>query len=241
MSQLKFGVSQALTRKEDDTLLRGAGRYVSDFMPAGTLHAVVLRSPHAFAKFRITDTKAASEMPGVRLIMTAQDTADLGKFPVMFPLPGVEIKPPPYEVLASKEVRHVGDAIAFVVADTAEQARDAAEAVAVEWDPLPAVIDAVAALKPGASQVWPDKPGNLAFETHVGEKEKTDKAFASAAKTVSLTIVNQRLVTNYLDTRAVVAEYDEAKDRLTLTLGSQGPHRIRDILCKFILNIPPEI
>jgi carbon-monoxide dehydrogenase large subunit len=240
MSQLKFGVSQALTRKEDDALLRGAGRYVSDYTPAGTLQAVVLRSPHAFAKFRITDTKAASAMPGVRLIMTAQDTADLGKFPVMFALPGVDLAPPPYEVLASKEVRHVGDAIAFVVADTTEQARDAAEAIAVDWETMPAVIDAVSALKPGASLVWPNKPGNLVFEKDIGDKAKTDKAFASAAKTVSLTIVNQRLVTNYLDTRAVVAEYDEAKDRLTLTLGSQGPHRIRDILCKFILNIPPE-
>jgi carbon-monoxide dehydrogenase large subunit len=240
MSQLKFGVSQALTRKEDDALLRGAGRYVSDYTPAGTLHAVVLRSPHAFAKFRITDTKAASAMPGVRLIMTAQDTADLGKFPVMFALPGVDLAAPPYEVLASKEVRHVGDAIAFVVADTTEQARDAAEAIAVDWETMPAVIDAVSALKPGASLVWPNKPGNLVFEKDIGDKAKTDKAFASAAKTVSLTIVNQRLVTNYLDTRAVVAEYDEAKDRLTLTLGSQGPHRIRDILCKFILNIPPE-
>src|SRR5262245_35953657 len=106
MSQLKFGVSQALTRKEDDALLRGAGRYVSDHLPAGTLHAVVLRSPHAAAKFRITDLKKANAMPGVRLILTAADTADLGNFPVMFPLPGVTITPPPYEVLASKEVRH---------------------------------------------------------------------------------------------------------------------------------------
>jgi carbon-monoxide dehydrogenase large subunit len=240
MSQLKFGVSQALTRKEDDALLRGAGNYVSDYTPPGTLNAMVLRSPHAFAKFRITDTKKASAMPGVRLILTGQDTADLGKLPLMFPLPGVTIVAPPYEILASSEVRHVGDAIAFVVADTVEQAKDAAEAVVVDWEPKPAVIDAVSALKPGAPLVWPDKPGNLVFEKGVGDKEKTDKAFVEAAKTVSLTIVNQRLVTNYLDTRAVVAEYDESKDRFTLTLGSQGPHRIRDILCKFILNIPPE-
>jgi carbon-monoxide dehydrogenase large subunit len=240
MSQLKFGVSQALTRKEDDALLRGAGHYVSDYTPAGTLHAIVLRSPHAFARFRIIDVEKARAMPGVRLILTAKETADLGKFPVMFPLPGVTLNPPPYEILASSEVRHVGDAIAFIVADTVEQARDAAEAVEVDWQPQSAVIDAVDALKPGAPLVWPDKPGNLAFEKSVGDKAKTDQAFAGAARTVTLTIVNQRLVTNYLDTRAVIAEYDEAKDRFTLTLGSQGPHRIRDILCKFILNIPPE-
>ncbi|MFZ0070432.1 MAG: molybdopterin cofactor-binding domain-containing protein, partial [Xanthobacteraceae bacterium] len=92
----------------------------------------------------------------------------------------------------------------------------------------------------GAPLVWPDRPGNLAFEKSIGDKEKTDAAFRAAAKTVALTVVNQRLVTNYLDTRAAVAEYDEAKDRLTLTLGSQGPHRIRDVLCKMILNIPVE-
>jgi carbon-monoxide dehydrogenase large subunit len=240
MAQLKFGVSQALTRKEDDALLRGAGHYVSDYTPAGTLNAIVLRSPHAFAKFRITDTGKAAAMPGVRLILTAKDTADLGHMPLMFPLPGVTIVPPPYEILASREVRHVGDAIAFIVADTVERAKDAAEAIVVDWEPMPAAVDAVAALKPGAPLVWPDKPGNLAFEKSVGDKAKADAAFAKAAKTVSLTIVNQRLVANYLDTRAVVAEYDAGRDHFTLTLGSQGPHRIRDVLCKTILKIPPE-
>src|SRR4029078_7760717 len=133
----------------------------------------------------------AKALPGVRLILTAADTADLGTFPVMFPLPGVQIWPPPYEVLASREVRQVGDAIAFVVADTVEQAKDAAEAIEVDWQPQPAIVRAVAARNPGATQVWPDKPGNLAFEKDVGDKEKTDKAFAQAAKVVTLTIVNQ--------------------------------------------------
>jgi aerobic carbon-monoxide dehydrogenase large subunit len=158
----------------------------------------------------------------------------------MFGIPDLNIPVPPYEILAREAVHHVGDAIAFVVADTIEQARDAAEAIAIDWTPRPAVVDAVAALAPGAPLVWRDRPGNLAFEKSIGDKEKTDAAFRRAAKTVALTIVNQRLVTNYLDTRAAVAEYDEAKDRLTLTLGSQGPHRIRDVLCNMILNIPPE-
>jgi len=240
MAQLKFGVSQALTRKEDDALLRGAGRYVSDYAPAGTLHAVVLRSPHAHASFRITDTGKASAMKGVHLVLTAKETAGLGNLPLMFPIPGVTITAVPYEILASKEVRHVGDAIAFIVADTVEIARDAAEAITVEWQPKPAVIDGTAALKPGAPLVWSDRAGNLAFEKAVGSKEKTDALFKSAAKVVTLTIVNQRLVTNYLDTRAVVAEYDAARDHFTLTVGSQGPHRIRDVLCKMIMNIPPE-
>jgi carbon-monoxide dehydrogenase large subunit len=174
------------------------------------------------------------------LILTGEDTANLGKLPLMFPIPGVTITPPPYDILARDAVHHVGDAIAFVVADTIEQAKDAAEAIVVDWRPRAAVVDAMAALAPGAPLVWPDRPGNLAFEKSIGDKEMTDAAFRAAAKTVALTVVNQRLVTNYLDTRAAVAEYDEAKDRLTLTLGSQGPHRIRDVLCKMILNIPVE-
>ncbi|MGA8226582.1 MAG: xanthine dehydrogenase family protein molybdopterin-binding subunit, partial [Xanthobacteraceae bacterium] len=240
MNQVKFGISQSVLRMEDDPLLRGAGRYTSDHMPTGTLHAVVLRSPHANAEFRISDVSKARGSPGVRLILTGEDTADLGKMPMMFGIPDLNIPVPPYEILARENVHHVGDAIAFVVADTLEQAKDAAEAIVVDWRPRAAVIDAMAALAPGAPLVWPDRPGNLAFEKSIGDEEKTDAAFRAAAKTVALTVVNQRLVTNYLDTRAAVAEYDEAKDRLTLTLGSQGPHRIRDVLCKMILNIPVE-
>jgi carbon-monoxide dehydrogenase large subunit len=186
---MKFGVSQALTRKEDDVLLRGAGRYVSDYMPAGTLQGIVLRSPHAHASFRITGIDKARALRGVHLILTAEDTAGLGKLPLMFPIPGVQLVAPPYEILASKEVRHVGDAIAFVVAETIEQAKDAAEAIEVDWQVKPAVIDAVSALKSGASLVWPDRAGNVAFEKSIGDKDKTDKLFKSATKTVSLTIV----------------------------------------------------
>src|SRR5262245_44252413 len=127
MAQMKFGVSQALTRKEDDALLRGAGQYVADYMRPGTLPAVLLRSPHAHASFRSTDTSKAAATKGVRLILTGKDTADLGKLPLMFGIPDVDIKAVPYEILASKEVKHVGDAIAFIVADTVEQAKDAAE------------------------------------------------------------------------------------------------------------------
>lgn len=239
MAQPKFGVSQALTRKEDDALLRGAGRYVADHVPAGTLHAVLLRSPHAHAAFRITDTSKANTIKGVRLVLTGKEMADLPKMPLVFSIPDVNITPPPYEILASKEVKHVGDAIAFVVADTIEIAKDAAEAIVVEWQPKPAVIDAAKALKPGAPRVWSDRSDNVAFEKGVGDKEKTDAAFKTAAKTVGLTVINQRLVTNYMDTRAIVAEYDEARDHFTLTVGSQGPHLIRDLLCG-LLKIAPE-
>jgi carbon-monoxide dehydrogenase large subunit len=235
---MKFGFGQAVTRKEDDALLRGQGHYVADVAPAATLHAVVLRSPHAHARFRIVDLERARALPGVRLVLTAADIAQLGPLPTPGVLEGVDIPVPFYPILASDEVRHVGDSIAFVVADTLAQAKDAAEAIEVDWQPLPHVVGAVAALEKGAALVWPDRPGNIAFETALGDVRATKEAFARAAHTVSLTIVNQRLVTNYLDTRGVIAEHDG--DRYTLTLGSQGSHIIRDIIAGAVLKIPPE-
>jgi len=238
MQPIKFGVGQAVLRQEDDPLIRGAGRYVADLAPAGLLHAVVLRSPHAHARFRITDVARARSMPGVALVLTGTDTAQLGNLPCQAEIPGAGIKIPPYPILAGDEVRHVGDAVAFAVADSVEQAKDAAEAIAIDWEPLPHVIGAAAALAAGAAPVLPGLSGNLAFETSLGDAGETARAFAKAARTVSLTLVNQRLVTNYLDTRGVVAEIDRGTGRLTLTLGSQGSHGIRDILCRDVLRIP---
>lgn len=235
---MKFGFGKALTRKEDDTLLRGAGRYVADVAPEKTLHAVVLRSPHAHARFTITDLDRVRAMKGVRLVLTAADITHLGPLPTPGVLPDVAIKVPHYPILATDTVRHVGDAIAFVVGDTLNAAKDGAEAITVDWQPLPHVIGAIAALKAGAPRVWADQPGNLAFETSVGDEAATKQAFAQAARTVSLTIINQRLVTNYMDTRGVIAEYDG--DRYTLTLGSQGSHTIRDIIGGAVMKLPPE-
>jgi carbon-monoxide dehydrogenase large subunit len=239
MQMMKFGFGQPVLRKEDDALLRGHGRYVGDHAPAGLLHAVVLRSPHAHARFRVTDVAAARAMPGVRLVLTAADIADLGMLPCQVEIPGAKVAVPSYPVLARDVVRHVGDAVAFVVADTLDRAKDAAEAIAIEWTALPHVVDAAAALAPGAPLVWPDRPGNLCFETAVGDAAKTARAFAAADRTVELTVVNQRLVANYLDTRAVIGECD-ANGRITLTLTSQGGHAIRDVLCKDVLHIPAE-
>jgi carbon-monoxide dehydrogenase large subunit len=238
MAAMKFGFGQALTRKEDDALLRGAGHYVADFAPAGALHAVVLRSPHAHARFRIGDLAKVKAMPGVRLVLTADDIADLGPLPTPGTIPDLATVIPLYPILAHDVVRHVGDAVAFVVADTLALAKDAAEAIEIDWQALPHVIGAVAALESGAAQVWADRPGNLAFETAVGDAQATRDVFAKAAHTAEITLINQRLVTNYLDTRGVVAEYDGS--RYTLTLGSQGSHIIRDIIGGAVLKIPPE-
>jgi carbon-monoxide dehydrogenase large subunit len=237
---MKFGIGQAVTRKEDDPLLRGAGRYVADHVPAGVLHAVMLRSPHAHARFRINDSASARTMPGVRLVLTAADIAELGLLPCQAGIPDQPITAPPYRILASEEARHVGDAIAFVVADTIEQAKDAAEAIAIDWETLAPVIGAAAAVENDAPLVWPRRSSNVAFETALGDAGATRAAFAKAAHTVALTLVNQRLVTNYLDTRGVVAQYDATGDRITLTLGSQGGHAIRDVLCADVLKIPAD-
>ena len=234
---MKFGFGQPLTRKEDDPLLRGAGRYIADVSPTKPLHAVVVRSPHAHARFRIGDLARVRALPGVRLILTAADISALGPLPTPGVLPDVDIKVPDYPILAKDVVRHVGDAVAFVVADDIDAAKDAAEAVEIDWQTLPHVIGAVAALKPNAPKVWADRPSNLAFEAEVGDARATKEVFAKAAHVVELTIVNQRLVTNYLDTRGVVAEYDG--DRYTLTLGSQGSHIIRDIIGG-VMKLPPE-
>jgi aerobic carbon-monoxide dehydrogenase large subunit len=234
---MKFGIGQSVTRKEDDALLRGAGRYVADHAPDDMLHAALLRSPHAHARFRIANASRARAMPGVALVIAGADITSLGSLPCQADIPGARIAVPPYPVLAVDEVRHVGDAIALVVADTLDRARDAAEAVEVDFTPLPHVIGAAAAIEQNAPQVWPQLRGNLAFETALGDAKATASAFARAAHVTSLVLVNQRVVSNYLDTRAVVAEHDATTDRMTLTLSSQGSHTVRDILCRDVFKI----
>jgi aerobic carbon-monoxide dehydrogenase large subunit len=238
MNPIKFGVGHPVRRKEDDALVRGAGHYVADHSPAGLAHGAVLRSPHAHARFKITNADAARQKPGVRLILTGDDIGEYGMMPCNGRPADVKMDVPPFPILARDVVRHVGDAVAFIVADTLDQARDAAEAIEISWEQLPATIGAAEAVKDGAPKVWP--AGNIAFEMGVGDKEPTQAAFKTAARVVSLTLVNQRLVTNYLDTRGAIAEYDAAEDRYTLTISSQGSHAVRDAVCRQILNIPRE-
>ncbi|WGR92869.1 xanthine dehydrogenase family protein molybdopterin-binding subunit [Bradyrhizobium sp. ISRA435] len=236
---IKFGVGQSVRRKEDDALICGKGRYTDDVAPSPALQALMLRSPHAHATFTIDATKARG-MPGVALILTAADVADLGGLPCLFNLETDPFTAPPYPILAKDEVRHVGDAVAFVVADTVDHARDAIEAIDVKWTPLPAVVGLVNAVKKGAPQVWPDKPGNVLFDVSIGDKKAAEEAFAKAHAVAEITIVNPRVITNFMETRAAVAEYDTKKDHLTLTIGSQGSHRLREILCDMVLKMPKE-
>jgi aerobic carbon-monoxide dehydrogenase large subunit len=236
---IKFGVGQSVLRKEDDALVRGKGRYTDDHGPSAALHALVLRSPHAHAKFTI-NVSAARALRGVALILTAADIAELGDLPCLFQLETDPFSAPPYPILAKDEVRHVGDAIAFVMAETIDQARDAIEAIEVNWTPLPAVAGAANAVKPGAPQVWPSHPGNILFDVPVGDKKATEAVFAKAHAVAEISIVNPRVVASFIETRAAICEYDAKRDHLTITVGSQGSHRLRDILCQNVLKIPTE-
>jgi carbon-monoxide dehydrogenase large subunit len=209
MAPIKFGVGQSVLRKEDDALIRGKGRYTDDHAPSAAMHALVLRSPHARAKFTI-DAARARGLPGVALILTPDDVKDLGGLPCLFNLEVDPFTGPPYPILAQREVRHVGDAVAFVVAETVDLARDAIEAIAVEWTPLPAVIGVINAVKKGAPQVWPDQPGNVLFDVPIGDRQATEAAFAKAHAVAEISIVNPRVVTNFMEPRAAVGEYDAA-------------------------------
>ncbi|HTR14176.1 MAG TPA: xanthine dehydrogenase family protein molybdopterin-binding subunit [Roseiarcus sp.] len=243
MKPMKFGVGQPVRRVEDVRLVTGRGAYTSDYSPEGALHAVFWRSPHADAKFRIADIEAARAMPGVRAIFTAADFAALGTLPVLAPIANADgAYPPtkPYPVMAKDEVFHVGDLVDMVVAESLLDARDAAEAIAIDWEPLPALAEMEAAIEPGAAAIFNGAGNNIAYDTHIGDKAETDAAFETAAHVATIKVVNQRVVANYLEPRSAVAEYDADNDRLTLHVGSQGVHTLRMVIAKRVLKIPED-
>ena len=230
-------------RIEDKSLLMGAGHYTDDYTPAGTLRAFVLRSTMAHARFTLGNLDGARAMPGVRLILAHPDIAHYGPLPCKVKITQVDgsrQKIPPRPILVDSLVRHVGDPIAFIVADELEQARAAAEAIDVDYDPLEAVVGMRAALSPEAPFVWPQYGTNAAFLYHLGSKAPTDAAFAKAARVSKIEIINNRVVANYMETRGIVAEYDPATGRYSLTLGTQGGHGMRDIIAKDVLKIDPK-
>jgi carbon-monoxide dehydrogenase large subunit len=243
VATLKFGMGAPVRRKEDKALITGAGRFVDDYTPQGTLRAHVLRSSVARARFSLGDLGPAKAVPGVRLILTGANTKDLGGLPCKIPtkyLDGRKAAVPHHPILALDLVQHVGDPIAFIVADDLESAKLAAEAIEVDYEPLDVVIDMKAAVAPGATLVWPDLGTNVAFEAKEGDKAAADAIFAKAAKISRVEIVNNRVVANYMETRGIVAEYDPKTERYTLTMGTQGGHGMRDVIAKNVLHIDPK-
>jgi aerobic carbon-monoxide dehydrogenase large subunit len=243
MRPMKFGVGQPVRRVEDERLIRGGGDYTDDRAPDRALQSYVLRSPYAHARFTFTDLEAARAMKGVKLILTAADVAHLGEVQCQAPLPNGDGTKGPVKhipLLANGVAKHVGDAVAFIVAESMAIAKDAAELVAIDWVSSPVVVEIPDALAKGAAMVWDDAPGNIAYDTAMGDKAKVEGIFAKAHKTVRLEIINNRLITNYMETRACIAEYDAPTKSFTLTVGSQGVHGLRDTIATHILKIKPE-
>jgi carbon-monoxide dehydrogenase large subunit len=231
----KFGIAQPVRRVEDPRLLKGAGAYTDDITLPDMVHGVVLRSPHAAAKIVSLDTGAAAASPGVLAVITAADLAadGIGTLPCAISLTnrdGSRQVTPPYPALAGDAVRHVGAAVAFVVADTLQAARDGAEAVAVEYDILPSVTDLATAMEADAPLVWEAAPRNVCFDWETGQREKTEALFAQAAHVTRLTVVNNRVVVASMEARAALAEYDAATRRWTLRTNTQGGWGIKEML-----------
>lgn len=241
----KFGIGQPVRRKEDVRLLTGRGTYTDDLDPPGQAHLVVVRSPHAHARILSIGTAGAKAAPGVLAVLTGADAdADgIGRFPVMVDVPGrggTTLFAPPREMLQTRKVRMVGDPVAIVVAETRQQAQDAAELVEVAYDPLPSVTDTAASLAPDAPLLWEEQGSNLCVHWSSGREAEAEAAFAQAARIVRVDLVNNRLVGNPMEPRVAVGEYDAAADRWTLTSPTQGVIRVRDGFAKHILKVPNE-
>ncbi|GGK44356.1 xanthine dehydrogenase family protein molybdopterin-binding subunit [Salinarimonas ramus] len=240
----KFGMGQPVPRTEDPTLLRGEGRYTDDLALDGQLHAAIVRSTMAHGVLRGVDVAGALEVPGVVAVYTAKDLAWTAPMPAniaasMKNADGSAMAIPQRKALAEDRVRHVGDPIALVVAETAAAAREGAEAVMPDIDVLPVVADPEAALAEGAPAIWDEVPGNRAVTWASGDAAACEAAFATAAHVTRLRVVSNRVVVAPLEPRAAIATYDPADERFTLRLGSQGTFPMRNLLAK-ALGVAPE-
>jgi carbon-monoxide dehydrogenase large subunit len=241
----KFGLAQPVRRIEDPRLLKGDGRYTDDITPPGTLIGVVLRSPHAHARITAIDTSRARTVPGVVAVYTHADLAEdgIGGLPCAVPLKNRDGSPrfdPPHPVLADGVVRHVGDPVAFIVAETAQAARDGAEAVDVAYDILPAITDLARATQADAPLVWAGAARNICFDWETGDRAKTEALFAKAAHVTRLTVVNNRVVVNSMEARAALAEFDARDARWRLTTNTQGGWLLKQLLAEAVFRVPQE-
>ncbi|MQX37100.1 xanthine dehydrogenase family protein molybdopterin-binding subunit [Roseospira navarrensis] len=242
----RFGAGQAIRRTEDRRFLTGTGRYTDDITLPGMAFAAAARSPHAHGAITAVDIEAARAMPGVLAVLTAADldAAGLGEIPVGMAVKsrdGRRMGTPPRPTLARDRVLYPGEPVAFVVAETAHAARDAAEAVLIDVEPLAAVADMPAALAEGAPVLHPEAaPGNVLFDWQMGDTEATAAQFARAARVVSLDLVNNRLSPTFMEPRGAIGAFDDADGRYTLYTGSQGSHNLRAVLAKSVFRLPED-
>lgn len=238
----KFGIGQPAARVEDQRFLTGRGQYLDDINLPGQAVGVFVRSPHAHADIKGIDVEAARAMPGVLAVYTVDDLAadGIGDVPCLAAVKQRDGSPPvmpPRPALARGRVRHVGDPVAFVVAQTRLQALDAAEQVLVDYEPLPAVVDTAGAVADGAVQLWEQAPKNLCLDWETGDAGKTAAAFSRAARVVSLDLVNNRVVPNSMETRGAIAEIEPQTGRLVLHVSCQGVHVLRRPLAQHVFKV----
>jgi carbon-monoxide dehydrogenase large subunit len=234
MAEKLFGAS--IKRREDPRLITGKGNFVDDVRVPGTTCAAFVRSPHAHAKIRGIDTAAAKRLKGVLAVYTGKDLSGVNPLPVGWLIPNMKI--PARRVLATDRARHMGEAVAVVIADSPYVARDAAELVEVDYEPLPAVVDAAKAVQRGATAVHDEAPDNVCFHWQLGDKAATDKAFAGAAKVVKQSFRNHRLIPNAIEPRACLASSNTGTGDVTLWLTTQNPHVNRLLMAAFVLGMP---
>jgi carbon-monoxide dehydrogenase large subunit len=242
LSLTKFGIGQPVRRSEDPTLVRGQGRYTDDVSRAGQAYAVMVRSQEAHGVIRSIDIEAAKAMPGVLAVLTAADLAGYGGLKCTLPLKnrdGSPIHYVPRPALAADKVRFVGDPVACVIAKTVAQAKDAAEAVALDIEPLAAVLKPADAVKPGAPLVFDQIANNVALDFHYGDAEKVAAAFAKAKHVTRLETSNQRMIVASIEPRAAIGEFDAAAEKWTLYSPSQGVHGLKTTLMD-ILSAPSD-
>src|SRR5258708_180150 len=240
----QFGVRQSIKRKEDSRCRTGSGRYTDDIDLPGQAHAYVVRSPHAHARFTIKDMAKAAKAPGVVGILTGADVVKdgLGDVPCKAPVKnrdGSMSYSPPYPVLCTDIVRHGGDAVALIVAESVTEARDAAELLDIDWQELPAVVDTAGALVPGAVAVWPEAKDNLVFDWELGNEKATEAAFKQAHHIARIELINNRVVVNSLEPRGAIGAYDAKTGQYTLYTSSQGSHTIQGLLAESVLKVEP--
>ncbi len=238
----KFGIGQPVRRVEDQRFITGHGRYVDDIELARQTHGVLLMSPHGHARIKSINTEKARKAEGVLAVITAKDVAE-DKLGILIPIMPEDFGAPKgyrasRPLLASDAVRHVGDRVAFIVAETEAQARSAAELIEIDYEPLPAVTTIAEATKDGAPKVWDDNPGNIAFVMMMGNKDAADAAFAKAKHVTKLTLTNNRISANSIEARAAIGDYSADSDSYTLYTTSQNPHGVRSQIAGQILHVP---
>lgn len=234
-------IGKSVKRIEDKRFITGKGRYTDDINLPGMTHAYILRSPYAHARIKSIDTSAAAAMEGVVTIMTGDEVGHYGVpcgWQVNFKN-GDIMKEPPHPLLVKDKVRHVGDAVVMVVAESREIAQDAAEAIIIDYEVLPAITDASKAVEAGAPLVHDDVPNNVCFDWEIGNpKAEVDEAMASAVHITTLEFVNQRVSPNAMEPRSYIGHYDGVYDKYTLYTSTQNPHLIRLLMCAFVLGLP---